>query len=70
MHASVGDHVVVRGHRVGDVERHGEVVAVHGPNGAPPFTVRWAPDGHEGVYFPGPDSVVVPAGPAQATTGA
>lgn len=69
MRASVGDHLVVRSHRVGDVDRHGEVVAVRGPDGGPPFTVRWAPDGHEGVYFPGPDTVVVPARPAQATAG-
>jgi hypothetical protein len=61
MYAKVGDKIVVRGHRVAEPERDAVVVEVRGTDGAPPYVVRWG-DGHEGLYFPGPDAVVV--GPA------
>jgi hypothetical protein len=57
MHANVGDRIVVRGHHVGDTDRRGEIVEVHGADGAPPYVVRWS-DGHEGLFFPGPDATV------------
>ena len=60
MRASVGDRVRVRGHSVGNVDRHGEIRKVQGPDGTPPFVVRWD-DGHEGLFFPGPDAEVLPA---------
>ena len=31
---------------------------VHGPDGAPPYVVRWSDTGHEALFFPGPDSVI------------
>ena len=31
MHANVGDHIVVRGHHVGDTDRRGEIVEAVGP---------------------------------------
>jgi Domain of unknown function (DUF1918) len=58
MYAKVGDKIVVRGHKVADPERDGVVVEVRGSDGAPPYVVRWS-DGHEGLFFPGPDAVVV-----------
>lgn len=58
MRAAVGDRIVVMGHRVGDQERHALILAVEGPDGGPPYLVRWDESGHEGVFFPGPDSVV------------
>lgn len=39
--------------------REGEILEVHGQDGAPPYVVRWS-DGHEGLMFPGPDAHVVP----------
>ena len=63
MHANVGDRLVVEGRTVGAQRREGEVLEVRGPDGAPPYVVRWS-DGHEGLSFPGPDAHVVPAGPA------
>ena len=63
MQATVGDKVLVHGRQVGAVERHGEIVEVHGENGAPPYLVRWS-DGHEGLIFPGPDVVIQPVQPA------
>ena len=59
MRASVGDQLVVEGRTVDTPRREGEVVEVRGPDGAPPYLVRWS-DGHEGLTFPGPDAHVVP----------
>jgi hypothetical protein len=58
MYAKVGDKIVVRGHRVAEPERDAVVVEVRGSEGAPPYIVRWS-DGHEGLYVPGSDAVVV-----------
>lgn len=58
MRAAVGDRIVVRGHKVGDNDRGAEILAVEGVDGAPPYLVRWEDDGHEGMFFPGPDAVV------------
>ena len=57
MRASVGDRFVVHGRTVGSPERHGVIIEVRGEGGGPPFLVRWD-DGHEGLFFPGADSVV------------
>jgi len=64
--ASVGDRIDIRGQHVGEEGRHGEVVDVRGPDGAPPYVVHWS-DGHEGLFFPGPDAAVehLAAGPSQ-----
>ena len=58
MRASVGDRVVVAGHRLGDPERDGEVLEVHGTHGEPPFVIRWADDGHVATFVPGSDTRV------------
>jgi hypothetical protein len=58
MHAKVGDRLVVESARVDAPRREGEVLEVHGAEGAPPYVVRWS-DGHEGLTFPGPDAHVV-----------
>ena len=58
MRAQPGDQIVVRGHHVGEHERKGEVVEVHGDDSGPPFLVRWDDDGHESLFFPGSDAFV------------
>lgn len=58
MKASVGDRIVVRGHRVGEPNRDGEILEVHGEDGAPPYVVRWVNDGHESTFYPGTDAVI------------
>jgi len=60
MHASKGDHLVVDSRKVGSQPREGEIIEIHGQDGAPPYVVRWT-DGHEGVTYPGPDAHVLPA---------
>jgi len=58
MNAHAGDRIVVRGHHVGEPDRDCEVLEVRGPGGDPPYVVRWADDGHEVLFFPGPDASV------------
>jgi hypothetical protein len=58
MRAAVGDRVVVPGSHVDEPTRDGEGIEVHGEDGAPPWVVRWSADGHESLYFPGPDAQV------------
>ena len=57
MQADVGDKLHVRGRKVGNHDRLGEVLEVRGENGAPPYLVRFD-DGHESLVFPGADCVV------------
>jgi hypothetical protein len=59
MHASIGDRLHVHGNAVGQPDRTGEIVEVHGAAGAPPYLVRFE-DGHTGLCFPGPDAVIEP----------
>lgn len=57
MHANTGDRLLVHGRIVGQHDRVAEIVEVLGPDGEPPYRVRYE-DGHEAVMSPGPDSVV------------
>ncbi len=38
-------------------DRTGEITEVRGANGEPPYLVHFE-DGHEGLVYPGPDTVV------------
>jgi hypothetical protein len=58
MHAKIGDHLIVRGPRLDMPNRDAEVIEVRGKDGLPPYLIRWSDTGHEGLYFPGSDSVV------------
>jgi hypothetical protein len=58
MRASVGDHIVIRGHRVGEPNRDCVVMDVRGPDGMAPYVVRWGDSSHETLFFPGPDATV------------
>lgn len=57
MQAQAGDELVVRGLHVGDADRRGVIIEVHGAKGGPPYLVRWS-DGHESSVFPSSDTVV------------
>ncbi len=57
MKAVVGDRICIHGSTVGQEDRHGEVLEVHGKDGEPPFLIRFE-DGHTGLLFPGPDAVI------------
>jgi uncharacterized protein DUF1918 len=56
MRADVGDELVVRGRHVGDEDRKGVIVEIHGDQGGPPYLIRWE-DGHQSVFFPSSDTL-------------
>jgi hypothetical protein len=58
MQAKVGDRIVVHGTHVSDPVRDGEILEVHGPDGGPPYLVRWSDNGHESLVYPGPGAVI------------
>jgi Domain of unknown function (DUF1918) len=58
MRAAVGDRIVIRGYHVGKHGRDAVIVAVEGQDGQAPYLVRWEEDGHESLFFPGPDALV------------
>ncbi|WP_151774777.1 DUF1918 domain-containing protein [Streptomyces abyssomicinicus] len=57
MYAQVGDMLVTHGRVVGAGDRTAEVTEVLGPDGAPPYRVRFE-DGSEAMLWPGPDTEV------------
>jgi hypothetical protein len=57
MQATVGDQIVIHSQHVDEQVRSGEIIDVRGPDGSPPFVVRWG-DGHEALLYPGPDAEV------------
>jgi hypothetical protein len=62
--AREGDWLVVKSRTDHTQARRGMITAVRTSDGSPPYTVRWADDGHEGLVFPGPDAEVVSAADA------
>jgi len=67
MRAKVGDRLIIKGHHVGEPTRDAEILEVRGPQGSPPWVVRWSDTGTEGLFFPGSDAQVQhfePAGSA------
>ena len=57
MRAKVGDLLVVPGSE----SRTGLVIRVLGPDGAPPYVIKWQSDGHIAMVTPGEYSRIVPA---------
>jgi hypothetical protein len=55
--ATVGDQIVLAAVHVDEPTRSGEVIEVRGPDGGPPYAVRWD-DGHVGIIYPGPGAVL------------
>jgi len=77
MKAHQGDQIIIAASHVDEPTRAGVVLEVRGQDGGPPFLIRWA-DGHTGLMYPGPGSVLrvlaeheqvtgVPAGTPQAS---
>jgi hypothetical protein len=57
LRASAGDRLIVHGHHLGEPERDGEILEVIGPQGAPPYLVRWE-DGRVSTLYPSSDVFV------------
>jgi len=68
MKARPGDHIILAAPTVDRPVRDGEVVEVRGNDGGPPYVVRWS-DGHEGLLYPGPGSVLRVSAGDQAPEG-
>ena len=66
MQGRQGDELVVKSPVLGAPSRRGEILEVIGDAERRHYRVRWD-DGHESVYFPGPDAHVVPTGRPAAT---
>jgi hypothetical protein len=58
MRASVGDRIVIHGHRQGEPDRDCEVLEIRGDDGGPPYEVRWGDTGQTAFFFPGSDASV------------
>ncbi|MET9794688.1 dsRBD fold-containing protein [Nocardiopsis alba] len=58
MRAKVGDHLVVESPNADTHRRTAVVTEVRGPEGAPPYQVRWTDGGveHRDLIYPGPDA--------------
>ena len=59
MQATIGDRICIHGNIVGHPDKNGEIVEVHGAQGAPPYLVKFD-DGQIRLIFPGPDAVIEP----------
>lgn len=57
MQATVGDRLHTHSRSVGMTDQLGEIIEVRGSEGQPPYLVRFE-DGHEGLVYPGPDTVI------------
>ncbi|GAA4552763.1 DUF1918 domain-containing protein [Pseudonocardia xishanensis] len=56
MHAHTGDHIVIETNVLDTARRRGTILAVlGGDEETEHYRVRWE-DGHESVFFPGPDA--------------
>ncbi len=58
MRAKIGDRITVRGRKVGDPSRHGQIVEVRGSEGAPPYLVLWDNETGEHLVYPGSDALI------------
>lgn len=56
MKAKVGDRLVIKGHRVQEPDRVAAILEVRGPDGEPPYLVRWNETGRETMMYPGTDA--------------
>ena len=52
MNGKVGDRLVIKRLSTGAPNRDGEILEVHGVDGAPPYLVQWSDDGEVGLLFP------------------
>ncbi|MFI6047400.1 DUF1918 domain-containing protein [Nocardia sp. NPDC051321] len=65
MYATIGDQIFLRdSSSASPRDRSGEIIEVRGPDGQPPYLVRFA-DGRESLVDPGPDTIVEPPGSAE-----
>jgi hypothetical protein len=64
MHATVGDQIVVETETLNHRRRCGEVLDVISSGEREHYLIRWD-DGHESLFYPGPDARVVQSKPEE-----
>ncbi|MEV0804043.1 DUF1918 domain-containing protein [Kribbella sp. NPDC050281] len=52
MKAAPGDWLMIEGTHLSDRKRHGLILEVHGPDGSPPYLVRWDDTETETLVIP------------------
>ena len=52
MKATPGDWLMIEGTHLDEPKRHGLILEVHGPDGSPPYMVRWDDSGLETLVIP------------------
>ena len=57
LRARPGDRLLISGHHLGEPGRDAQILEARGPDGGPPFLVRWE-DGRESLLYPGSDASV------------
>jgi hypothetical protein len=57
MRATIGEQIVVEATTLDRRRRYGEIVEVIGTGEREHYRVRWQ-DGHESIFYPGPDAHV------------
>ncbi|HEY8455369.1 MAG TPA: CBS domain-containing protein [Actinopolymorphaceae bacterium] len=60
MHAVAGDQIVIRSASLDEPPRRGVIRQVLGSGETEHFQVQWD-DGHESLFYPGPDAMILPA---------
>ncbi|MEU8238987.1 DUF1918 domain-containing protein [Actinoplanes missouriensis] len=60
MYAHIGDRIVVAGLHIDDERRVGIITAVGHDDGSPPYHVHWLSDGRTTLFYPGPETHIVP----------
>ncbi|MDH4169816.1 MAG: DUF1918 domain-containing protein [Acidimicrobiia bacterium] len=58
MQAKPGDRILIHGQKVGERDRKGIILEVHGRDGGPPYLVEWASQPGEHLFFPGSDAII------------
>jgi hypothetical protein len=60
MHAQIGDRIVIESRVLDGRRRYGEVLEVLSSSSGEEehYRVRWEDDGHESLFYPGPDAHV------------
>jgi len=58
LRARAGDRLLIHAHKLGEHVRDAEILETLGPEGGPPFRVRWSDSGEETLHFPGSDATV------------
>ncbi|MET9315829.1 DUF1918 domain-containing protein [Kribbella sp. NPDC003505] len=61
MHAVTGNWIIVESTHLNEHKRQGLIMEVHGPDGSPPYLVRWDDTGTESVFVPGPGTHILTA---------